>query len=159
MSKETLQQWVENAYWYMISEYTVAGVAAESNHGWELAEEWLNSKNQHIAAAGWATYSHLISIKPNEDIDKQIIESLLERVKNNIHAAKNRVRYTMNGFIIAVGSYIPELKEKAIQTAMNVGKVTVYMGETSCKVPLAKEYIEKVYLKGNGGKKRKNAIC
>ena len=37
ISPGELQTWAEEAYWYMISEYTVAWVAAESPHGWELA--------------------------------------------------------------------------------------------------------------------------
>ncbi len=84
---------------------------------------------------------------------------LLEHVGNNIHTATNRVRYAMNGFVIAVGSYIPELSEKAIKIAKEIGKVQVEMGGTACKVPLAEMYIEKVKNAGRLGKKRKMARC
>jgi 3-methyladenine DNA glycosylase AlkD len=159
MSKTALQQWVENAYWYMLSEYTVAGAAAESNYGWLLAAEWINSEEEMIESAGWATYSHLLSIKPNEEIDYHLIKELLKKVGTSIHQSKNRVRYTKNGFIIAVGAYIPELKAEAVSIAQKIGKVSVFMGKTSCKVPIAKDYIEKIYDKGKGGQKRKRAIC
>jgi len=43
MTKEQLQNWVKKAYWYYLSEYPVAWTAAESNFGWELALEWINS--------------------------------------------------------------------------------------------------------------------
>lgn len=33
MTKVDLEHWANNAYWYMISEYTVAWIAAESGHG------------------------------------------------------------------------------------------------------------------------------
>ena len=33
MTKEDLQEWVEMAYWYLLSEYTVPSVAAESRYG------------------------------------------------------------------------------------------------------------------------------
>ena len=36
ISKADLQHWADQAYWYMISEFTVAWVASESPYGWEL---------------------------------------------------------------------------------------------------------------------------
>lgn len=159
MSKGDLQFWVEHAYWYMLSEYTVAGVAAESNFGWTLASDWIKSDKEMVESAGWATYSHLLSIVSNDDIDIQLIKELLNAVKLSLHQSKNRVKYTKNGFIIAVGAFLPELKAEAIRVANRIGKVSVFMGETSCKVPIAEEYIEKIYDKGKGGQKRKRAIC
>ena len=41
MTKLDLQKWVKGAYWYMISDYTVPWIAAESNFGEELALEWI----------------------------------------------------------------------------------------------------------------------
>ncbi|MFT7161922.1 MAG: hypothetical protein ACI9GZ_003109, partial [Bacteroidia bacterium] len=35
----------------------------------------------------------------------------------------------------------------------------VDMGETACKVPLAKDYIQKVVDKGRVGKRKKSARC
>ena len=68
-----------------------------------------------------------------------------------------RDRYTMNGFVIAVGGYVKPLRKQAEATAKKIGKVSVEMGETSCKVPLATEYIKKVVARGS--KKRKTIKC
>ena len=159
MDPKTLQKWAEQAYWYMISDHALAGVAAESNYGWQMAEKWINSRQEFIESAGWATYTALLSIKPDNEIDTKSIKNLLERVGNEIHHAKNRVRYTMNGFVIGAGAFVTSLKEEALEVANRIGKVDVFMGKTSCKVPLANEYINKVYAKGYGGKKRKSALC
>ena len=43
MSKKDLQNWAKNGYWYMISEFTVAWVTAESKYGHELALEWIEA--------------------------------------------------------------------------------------------------------------------
>ncbi len=87
------------------------------------------------------------------------IEGLLQKIENEIDASPNRVRYTMNGFVIAVGSYVLPLMEAARATAEKLGKVHVEMGGTSCKVPLATEYIEKMVSSGRAGKKRKTIKC
>lgn len=159
MNKNTLRLWVKQAYWYMISEYTVAWVTAESKYTIELAAEWIKSEDEFIAAAGWATLSSYVSITPNEEIDMKLFANFLDRIPTSIHSAPNRVRYTMNGFIIALGSYVTAFTQKAMDVAEIVGKVTVNMGKTSCKVPEAKGYITKVKQKGKLGEKRKTAVC
>jgi 3-methyladenine DNA glycosylase AlkD len=159
MTKKDLQRWVEQAYWYMLSEYTVPWVAASSPVGHELALEWIDSKKENIAAAGWSTLSSLVGIRPDADLDIAELKKLLERVAKSIHQQPNRVRHCMNGFVIAVGSYVPALTAAALETAKKVGTVSVDMGGTACKVPAAADYIQKVQDRGAIGKKRKSAKC
>jgi 3-methyladenine DNA glycosylase AlkD len=159
MTKKDLQHWVENSNGALTCEYTVPWVASESLHGRELALKWIDSKKESIAAAGWATLSSLVAIKDDAHLDLTELKQLLQRVQHTIHEQSNRVRYTMNGFVIAVGSYVKSLTTLAIQTAGKIGPVTGDMGGTACKVPSAAEYIKKVQLRGAIGKKRKTAKC
>ncbi|PCH66793.1 MAG: DNA alkylation repair protein [Bacteroidetes bacterium] len=159
MTKSDLNKWVKGAYWYMISEFTVPWVAADSKHGYELGLMWIESKDEKVAASGWATLASWASIRPDEEIDKKVFSKLLDRIEKTIHKAQNRERYAMNNFVIAIGGYITDLTDKAIKIAGKVGKVEVPMGNTSCKVPFAKEYIEKMIKMGRIGKKRKMARC
>ncbi len=159
ISKTQLNHWVENAYWYYLSEYAVAWVAAETSFGFELGMEWIDNSNPKIQCAGWATLSNYASVNQDEQLDITTYSNLLERVAKEIHLSPKRVPYTMNAFVIAVGCFIPELSEKAQKVAQKIGKVTVDMGDTSCKVPLATAYIQKVVDRGSLGKKRKQARC
>ncbi len=159
VSKADLQRWAEQAYWYMISEHTVASVAAESKYGFELAKEWIQSDIETIATTGWATLSNLASIKPDSELDLDYLNQQLDFVQQNIHNSPNRVRYTMNGFVIAMGGFVPSLTDKAKAVAKAIGKVDVYMGQTSCKVPVALPYIEQMETMGRAGKKKKTARC
>ncbi|MBN4071063.1 DNA alkylation repair protein [Crocinitomix catalasitica] len=160
ISKENLKTWMKEARSGMISEYTVPWIASESDHGYELGLEWIESDVERIAAAGWSTLASHVSIREDADLDIEVYRELLSRVENEIqNEDRNRVRYTMNGFVIAVGSYVTELSGIASEVADKIGKVEVYMGDTSCKVPLASEYIKKVIDKGRLGKKRKMARC
>ncbi len=159
MTKADLQRWAEQANCAMLGEYTVPWVAAESQHGRELALAWIESKKEDLAATGWATLSGLVAIKDDADLDLAELKRLLERVQKTIHQQPNRVRHVMNGFIIAVGSYVKALTALALQTAAKIGPVSVDMGGTACKVPLAAEYIKKVQQRGAIGKKRKTVKC
>lgn len=159
MRRKDLNEWVKAANWYMLSEYTVAWIAAESSHGWEMGNEWIDNKDEQIAAAGWSTLSHCVSLYTDDKLDMKQIEALLKRVVKDIQKSPDRVRYTMNGFMIAVGSYVPSMKSKALETAKVVGKVSVDMGGTACKVPDVAEYIEKFATRAKIGFKKKTVRC
>lgn len=159
MNRSELQQWVQDAPWQMISEYTVPWVASENKDGWEIGLEWIESPKESIASSGWSTLAAIVSMKEDEQLDLKKIRALMERIEKNIHTERNRVRYTMNGFLLAVGIYVKSLSEEAIAMAERIGKVKVNMGETACKVPFAPEYIRKAIDKGQLGKKRKTVRC
>ena len=143
----------------MLSEYTVPWVAVESPHARDLALKWMKSKNENIASSGWCTYSGIVAITPDEQLDLPEIQNLLKLVVKEINGAQNRVRYTMNGFVIAVGAYVKPLLKQAKRMAKTIGNVSVDMGDTACKVPLATAYIEKIETAGRIGKKRKTNRC
>jgi 3-methyladenine DNA glycosylase AlkD len=159
ITKDQLQDWVEKAYWQYLNEYAVPWVAAESQHGLELGLEWIESDKENTIAAGWATLAYYAAVNEDEVLDHKLYERLLERAEKEVHQAQNRVGYVMNGFVIAIGSYVKGLTDKSLEVANKIGKVTVEMNGTACKVPLAVDYINKVIDKDRVGKKRKTARC
>ncbi len=159
MTKRQLDAWARGAVWAWNAEYSVPWVASESEHGHALAVKWMDSEKEHVACAGWNTYAGLVAIRPDEELDLAEVESLLSRVEEEISAVPNRVKYCMNGFVIAVGSYVEPLNGEAKATAKRLGHVEVDMGDTSCKVPLATAYITKVEKAGRAFKKRKTIRC
>ncbi len=159
MTKKDLNRWVKTANGGALASATVPWVAAGSNHGYEIALEWIDSDQENVAAAGWATLSSLVAIKDDDDLDLAGLKRLLERVREKIHQQPNSVRQAMNGFLIAMGTYVRGLSDLAVQAATKVGKVSVDMGDTACKVPDALVYIQKAREKGSIGKKRKTVKC
>ena len=159
MTRKDLQRWLDRATSPSLCDYTVAWVAAESEHGHGLALEWIDSKQEAAASTGWSTLSGLVALKADEELDLKEFKRLMQRVERTIHTAPNRVRYAMNGFLIAVGSYVKPLSDEAVAIAKRIGEVNVDMGDTACKVPSAAEYIEKIRRRGTIGKKRKTVRC
>jgi hypothetical protein len=159
MTTKQLEQWAKEATWQMISEYTVPWVTTENSKGLALANKWIASKTEKIASTGWATYTSIVGTRDDSQLDLAELKGLLKKVEKEIHGAPNRVRYTMNGFVIAVGSFVKPLLADAKATAKKIGAVTVDMGETSCSVPLATEYIAKVESMNRVGKKRSAIKC
>lgn len=159
MTKAQLQRWVQKARGGCLTGSTVPWVAAGSPHGWELALKWIDDARSYVAAAGWATLSSLVGIKPDAQLDLTELKQLLERVASQIHQAPDLVKSHMNMFVIAVGCYVQPLTDTAIAIAGNIGPVKADLGNNSCQVPSAADYIRKVQQRGTIGKKRKTAKC
>ena len=158
MTKKDLQHWVDKSCAPLAS-WTVAWVAAGGPHAREIALEWIESKNELVAQAGWGTLCGLVALKDDADLDLAELKRLLQRVQQSIHQAPDDVRYKMNSFVIAVGSYVRPLSELAKQTGEKIGPVTVDMGNTACQVPFSPDYIRKVEKRGAIGKKRATVKC
>ena len=160
MTRKQLQSWADGAAGMsMIFEYPVPWVTVESAFASDLASEWIKSNKEHVACAGWCTWCGLVATKPDADLDLAAIERLLRIIPTEIAAAKNRVKYDMNKFVISVGSYVIPLHAEAVATAEKLGAVAVDVGDTDCKVPLATESIKKVEALGKLGVKRKTIRC
>jgi len=160
MTRRQLNAWAQGAAeLQMISEYTVPWVTVENPDARDLAMQWIKSKKERVACSGWCTYSGLVALKPDQELDFAEIEGLLATIVKEISGAQNRVRYTMNGFVIAVGTYVKPLLKQAKSAARQIGAVSVDLGDTACNVRPATAYIEKIEASGRIGQKRKTIRC
>jgi len=157
MTPKDLQRWLDKSQGGALCGATVPWVAAGSPHGRAVALKWIDSAKPVEAQAGWATLASLVSI--NDELSAAELKSLLQRVQKTIHQAPDVVRYQMNGFVIAVGSYVAPLTDYAIEVGEKIGPVMADLGNNSCQVPFAPDYIRKVQKRGSIGKKRKSAKC
>lgn len=155
ITAETLEEWVDGAYGYYISEFDVPWVAAETAFGRELALRWIQRSEEGVAAAGWSTYPRLMTVTDDEDLDLDEIRGLLTQFGETIHDQQSRVHHTMNAFVIAAGSSVVPLLEDAQTVAREIGTVKADLGGTACKVPVATAYIDKVLDSGRVGRRRR----
>lgn len=158
-TEETFLKWAKNAGWYMISEYSVAWNLAESPLCIGVCLKWIDSNDALLQETAWAALGCRLAYISNDSIDIKVQSILLNRVEENIHTSLNRTKYCMNGFVIALGAAIPDLTEKCKAVGDRIGQVKVSMGDTSCKVPMIRPYIEKVEARGSIGKKKKTLKC
>lgn len=159
MTKEQLIHWAKTASWQMVAEYAVAWNVGESPHCIELCKEWVHSDDDQLKQIGWASLgAHLLYAK-RPDIDEELFSKMLDHVSENIHGESDRVKYTMNGFVIALGGAEPELYQRCLEKAKSIGKVEVFMGETACKVPFAPDYLEKMNAMGKIGNRKRTVKC
>lgn len=159
MTRAQIQSWADRASWNSSSGTIVPWVACEHPEGLALALKWIESPKTGIAVSGWRTLGALAAVVPDDRLPVKQFSALLDRVVKNLPAAHDDVKYAMNGFVIACGTYVAALGAKAITTARKVGKVEVDMGDTSCQVPDAESYILKCRRGAPVAPKRKTIRC
>ena len=77
-------------------------------------------------------------------IDDALATDLIARVEANIHFLPNRMRYSMNNALIAMGGSMPAMRDRALAAARTIGVVDVDHGETGCRTPDAVAMIGKM---------------
>lgn len=156
LKREDLEQVIEKTSYYMILDNVVAPLLAR-NKGLvqELLYEYIESENDRKQQVGYSAYSMILGSYDDAEIDYIYVKKTMEYVSKNIHDCENRVRYSMNNFLIAAGAANKDITSFSKEIAKEIGKVHVYMGKTSCKVPDAYSYLEKIEDRGYIGKKRK----
>jgi len=158
MTRKDLNKWAKHAQIAHCGS-TVPWVAAGSPVGMELAREWIAAKEEKLAAIGWSTWCSLLALIPNEKLDLNELKKMLDRVQKTLQQSPDKVCYAMNVFVISLAIYVGELRPAAIAAAKKIGPVEVDMGDTSCQVHHAPDYIERARKRGVFDKKRKTVKC
>ena len=159
MTEADFDRWIDAAYFFMLSDYVVSVSLAETAFAQTVADRWIASGEELRMSAGWACYEWLLGSRPDNQFDPEKIRTMLKNVSDTIHDQPNRTRYSMNGFVVAVGVSYVALHDEAVKTAEKIGKVSVSTEKGKCSVPVAAEAIQKAKDKNRLGFKRKNVRC
>lgn len=159
MTAADFNRWIEQAYFYMISDYVVAVTLAEADIAQEVADAWIVSCEELKMSAAWSCYCWLLGSRKDHEFDIDKLARMLEMARATIHESPKRTKIAMNNFIATVGvSFIP-LHEMALEIAKEVGLVEIKKDAKKSTFLNAAEIIEKDVAKGRIGFKRKHVRC
>ncbi len=123
----------------------LASLAGRSAFRDELAGDWtLVPGDEWAGTVGWSLVGAQ-AMDNGASLPDSYFLKRLSQIEENIAAAANRVRHSMNGALIAIGCRDPQMRRAAEQTAVRIGKVEVDHGQTSCKTPPALPYLARVW--------------
>ncbi|MFB7157832.1 MULTISPECIES: DNA alkylation repair protein [unclassified Lysinibacillus] len=159
MTESDFDRWMDEAYFYMLSDYVVAVTLSESGIAQDVADNWIASGDELRMSAGWSCYCWLLGSRKDNEFSESKISNMLDIVKNSIHDSPERTKSAMNNFLSTVGiSYLP-LHEKAIETAKETGIVELKRDKKKSSFLNAYESIKKEMDRGRIGFKRKYVRC
>lgn len=144
MKKAELEKWVGDIDYYVLADEFVKSLVFKSPYAEELMLKWIDSKGEYAGRAGW-TLLALMAMDKEFDYTNSYFKDYLKRIKRDIHGSKNRTKQAMNSTLISIGIRNQGLKDFSLKIADEIGKVEVDVGETYCKIPNARQYIEKTW--------------
>ena len=145
---KTIDAWVKDAQDQVIAG-ALAHFVAQTSFAKQKMEKWTKQQNEWPGSTGWTLLA--IIARQDSELPDDYFEEYLGIIEEGIHKSQNRVRYSMNSAVIAIGCRNAALEKKALAAANRIGKVIVDHGETGCKTPDAVAYIKKA---AGRGKKR-----
>jgi 3-methyladenine DNA glycosylase AlkD len=141
LTREEADAWVVGIDYYLHADL-VGGVVARTPFALAAIDDWTRSPEDFVRQTGYvALASYLRRGEP--PLSDAACRRWLKRIEREIHGSPNRSRHAMNGALIAVGVFRPELAPEAVAAAGRIGAVEVDHGETGCKTPAAAPYIER----------------
>ena len=140
LDQKTSAKWIGSLNYYALG-MLFSGCLAKSNFSRKVIDEWTDSDHEYLRQAGYDTLAQML--KGESELSDQECKKHLEKIESEINTAPNRVRYSMNGALIAIGIYKSNLTDAVLKSADRIGKVEVDHGDTSCKTPDARTYIMK----------------
>ncbi|MGN7476685.1 DNA alkylation repair protein [Solibacillus silvestris] len=159
MTEADYDRWLEQAYFYMISDYVVAVTLAESDIAQQVSDKWIASGEELKMSAGWHCYCWLLGNRKDEEFSKEKLLGMLEQVKQNIHHAPPRTQVAMNNFVMTVGVSYKPLHDEALKIADEIGAIETKREGKKPGILHAYAEIEKQIDKGRIGFKRKYVRC
>lgn len=159
MSEADYNRWIDQAYFFMLSDYVVAVTLSEADIAQEVSDKWITSGDELKMSAGWSCYCWLIGNKKDAEFSEEKLSDMLDYIKVNIHQAPERTKASMNNFVYTVGISYKPLSEKAVETAKSIGELEIIRERRKNQLVNAYVSIQKDLDKGRLGFKRRYVRC
>ena len=140
LSSRQLDAWARELDSYVLAD-AFSGLVARSGMARKKFEQWRNRKAELVGQVAW---NLLVSLaRGADDLNNGYFQEQLATIELEVHRRPNRVRYSMNSALIAIGMRNATLEKKAKAAARRIGPIAVDHGETGCKTPDPIPYIER----------------
>ncbi|MFH5837050.1 DNA alkylation repair protein [Proteiniclasticum sp. C24MP] len=159
MSEADYDRWMDDAYFFMISDYIVAVTLSESDSAQKVADRWIRSREDLRMSAGYSCYCWLLGNRKDSEFNKEKLLSMMRQVQETIHEAPVNAKKAMGEFLYTIAlSYLP-LHEEAMKIAEELGEIDLIKEEKKTKTIHPIATIQKELDRGRLGFKRKYVRC
>lgn len=152
LAEARLSAWADESTCDVQAAYVGALAAATPSIDACLTRWFANPNDERRGTCAWNAVCELAKNQPA--LPDGFFQPLLEDIRAHIHERPNRVRYTMLGALIGIGLRNESLRAIAFSVADAIGDVHVDHGDTACKTPQPRPYMEKALARSRGTPKK-----
>lgn len=125
MTEADYNRWLDDAYFFMLSDFVVAVTLSESEIAEKVADKWIESNEDLRMSAGWSTYCWLIGSRKDTEFSEEKLSEMLDFVEDTIHSQPPHTQDAMSNFIYTVGTSFIPLHEKALTISKELSPVFI----------------------------------
>lgn len=139
ITRKQIDYQIKDANFWMLSNAYCGYLLPKYPEIKNLAEEWMNSKNDLERRCGF----HLIYnvAKKDKKLPDEYFIPIVNRIEKELQNEENFVKDAMNNALWAIGMRSHELNKKCIAVAQKIGKVEVDYGDNSCQAIDVKKHL------------------
>ena len=130
-----------------VHDWLVNYVVKNNPHVEELRTAWFDDPDPVVASAGWALTSDRVAKSP-EGLD---LTDLLDLVEANMKSAPDRLQWSMNECLAAIGINHPEHRARAIDIGERLEVLKDYPTPPNCTSPFAPIWITEIVRRRTAG--------
>ena len=130
-----------------VHDWLVNYVVKNNPHVEELRTAWFDDPDPVVASAGWALTSDRVAKSP-EGLD---LTDLLDLVEANMKSAPDRLQWSMNECLAAIGINHPEHRARAIEIGERLEVLKDYPTPPNCTSPFAPIWITEIVRRRTAG--------
>lgn len=143
LTHQQLKTWaIEASSTYIIDQGFSQFILAVDDHQ-DLLNMWSADANPHCRYAGFALYSTVLKSAPLSAIDAVNYKNILDVVQDTIQAEPLEIQNAMNNMVVMAGLHVPSLKDKARETAEQIGYILPRATKNKCNIQSALDYLER----------------
>jgi 3-methyladenine DNA glycosylase AlkD len=130
-----------------VHDWLINYVVKKNAHVEELRTAWFADPDPVVASAGWALTSDRVAKTP-EGLD---LPGLLDLIETQMKDAPDRLQWTMNECLAAIGIHHPELRARAISIGESLEVLKDYPTPPNCTSPYAPIWISEIVRRQTAG--------
>ena len=123
-----------------VQDWLVNYVVKKSRHLDQLRLAWTGDPDPVVASAGWDLIGHRVRTRP-EVLD---LPGLLDTLEAQLKDAPERLQWSMNATLAAIGIEHPDLRARAVEIGERLGVLRDYPTAPNCTSPFAPAWIAEI---------------
>ena len=141
VSKEIFSDWVKKANSSNIINQGLSEILLDVPSYQDLLKLWIKEEDEDLIYGGFALMSVYFRKESLENIDNGLGLEALNLVKEKINEVNMEIANAMNNTVVMAGLYVPDLVEKAIEVAKEIGFIMPLKKKNQCNIQSALDYI------------------
>ncbi len=143
ITNSLITSWVKRAHQSPIIDQGLSHFFLKVKSYDELLKTWCLSNDDDLRYAGFSLLSTYFRLEALTHIKTDFGIDMLSKIEDTIVKQPPRIQNVMNNAVVMAGLHVPDLVDKAYETAKKIGYILPLKAKNSCNIQSALDYLDR----------------